>query len=242
MAASVLQQRHHVGRLDTRLHDSCSFGRQLRAPFTVRQRHHIGFAQRQRCAAAAADSLQLFSPSKINLFLRVVRRREDGYHDLASLFHVIDLGDTMDFSIVAGDSDHLTCTDPSIPTNDSNLVIKALNLFRAKTGMKQCFSVHLDKKVPHGAGLGGGSGNAATTLWAANELTGRPATTEQLLEWSGDIGSDISVFFAEGAAYCTGRCTVASSKGANCDIALFWQLLRVVVMHLGQRIESSWGM
>lgn len=56
-----------------------------------------------------------------------------------------------------------------------------------------------------GAGLGGGSGNAATTLWAANELTGRPATTAQLLEWSGDIGSDISVFFSEGAAYCTGR-------------------------------------
>lgn len=56
-----------------------------------------------------------------------------------------------------------------------------------------------------GAGLGGGSGNAATTLWAANELTGRPATTAELLEWSADIGSDISVFFSEGAAYCTGR-------------------------------------
>ena len=56
-----------------------------------------------------------------------------------------------------------------------------------------------------GAGLGGGSGNAATTLWAANELAGRPASNQQLLQWSGEIGSDISVFFSEGAAYCTGR-------------------------------------
>lgn len=57
-----------------------------------------------------------------------------------------------------------------------------------------------------GAGLGGGSGNAATTLWAANELASRPASESELLEWAGEIGSDISVFFSKGAAYCTGRC------------------------------------
>ncbi len=61
------------------------------------------------------------------------------------------------------------------------------------------------KRVPAGAGLGGGSGNAATALWAANELAGRPASEADLLEWSGEIGSDISVFFSTGAAYCTGR-------------------------------------
>ncbi|KAF5840037.1 4-diphosphocytidyl-2-C-methyl-D-erythritol kinase [Dunaliella salina] len=165
----------------------------------------------QSVAAAPASSLEkqvsLFSPSKVNLFLRVVRRREDGYHDLASLFHVIDLGDDMDFGLLpeGATSETLECSDPTVPTNDSNLVIKALNLFREKTGIKRFFYVNLDKKVPHGAGLGGGSGNAATTLWAANELLGRPATTAQLLKWSGDIGSDISVFFSHGAAFCTGR-------------------------------------
>jgi 4-diphosphocytidyl-2-C-methyl-D-erythritol kinase len=56
-----------------------------------------------------------------------------------------------------------------------------------------------------GAGLGGGSGNAATALWAANQLTDQPASNAQLLAWSGEIGSDISVFFSQGAAYCTGR-------------------------------------
>ncbi|GBF90380.1 4-diphosphocytidyl-2-C-methyl-D-erythritol kinase [Raphidocelis subcapitata] len=157
--------------------------------------------------ASAGDGMQVFSPSKVNLFLRIVRRREDGYHDLASLFHVIDLGDDMELEVLppgAGE-DLLQCSDPTIPCDGRNLVIKALNLFRAKTGEAARFRVRLDKRVPHGAGLGGGSGNAATTLWAANELAGRPASDAQLLEWSGEIGSDISVFFSSGAAYCTGR-------------------------------------
>lgn len=75
--------------------------------------------------------------------------------------------------------------------------------------------------LPAGAGLGGGSANAATTLWAANELTGRPATNEQLLDWSGAIGSDISVFFSCGAAYCTGRhAPLTGRKRAACRGAL----------------------
>lgn len=157
-------------------------------------------------ADESADAMEVFSPSKINLFLRIVRRREDGFHDLASLFHVIDLGDDMKFAKSSSPNrDTLVCSDDTIPLDGSNLVIKALDLFRAKTGVEQYFWVELVKKVPHGAGLGGGSGNAATALWAANELCGRPATEEQLLEWSGDIGSDISVFFSAGAAYCTGR-------------------------------------
>jgi 4-diphosphocytidyl-2-C-methyl-D-erythritol kinase len=152
------------------------------------------------------EQIDLFSPSKINLFLRIVRRREDGYHDLASLFHVIDLGDEMSFAKSSSETkDTLVCEDTSIPLDESNLVIKALNLFREKTGVKQYFWVELKKTVPSGAGLGGGSGNAATALYAANKLCGDIATEEELLEWSGDIGSDISVFFSTGAAYCTGR-------------------------------------
>ncbi|GLC41422.1 hypothetical protein PLESTB_001013100 [Pleodorina starrii] len=157
-------------------------------------------------ASANTNSVKLFSPSKINLFLRVVRRREDGYHDLASLFHVIDLGDEMEFSTSPyATADSLVCSDPTIPSDDSNLVIKALNLYRRKTLQTMYFNVKLNKRVPHGAGLGGGSGNAATTLFAANKLMGSPASNEELLEWAGEIGSDISVFFSQGAAYCTGR-------------------------------------
>ncbi|PSC74871.1 4-diphosphocytidyl-2-C-methyl-D-erythritol kinase [Micractinium conductrix] len=176
------------------------------------QRQRLAAAPRRsavRVAATASSGadLHLFSPCKINLFLRVVRRREDGYHDLASLFHVIDLGDDMAFEALAGTAaaDALTCNMVGVPTDGSNLVIKAFNMFRSKTGQKQRFAVDLQKRVPHGAGLGGGSANAATALWAANELCGRPASNEQLLAWSGEIGSDISVFFSNGAAYCTGR-------------------------------------
>ena len=120
-----------------------------------------------------ADAVEYFSPSKVNLFLRVVRRRDDGYHDLASLFHVIDLGDDMKFAKSTGSRDTLVCSDDTIPLDSSNLVIKALDLWRAKTGSTQMFWVELVKNVPHGAGLGGGSGNAATAMWAANELCGR---------------------------------------------------------------------
>ena len=159
-----------------------------------------------RTSPEGVPSTAFFSPSKINLFLRITARRADGFHDLASLFHVIDLGDSMTFAKSSSETrDTLVCSDPTIPTDGSNLVIKALDLFRAKTGISQYFWIELDKKVPHGAGLGGGSGNAATTLFAANKLCGSPATEAELLEWSGEIGSDISVFFSNGAAYCTGR-------------------------------------
>ena len=155
--------------------------------------------------------LSLLSPStpskQINLFLRVTARRPDGYHDLASLFHIIDLGEPMAFEVLppSATADQLTCDAPGVPTDATNLAVKALALFRAKTGSGTHYRVALDKRVPHGAGLGGGSGNAATALWAANELAGRPATPADLAAWAGEIGSDISVFFSRGAAYCTGR-------------------------------------
>lgn len=73
--------------------------------------------------------------------------------------------------------------------------------------------------MPHGAGLGGGSGNAAATLWAANDISGRPASNEDLLEWSGEIGSDISVFFSNGAAYCTGRGEIVEDVEPPIDLS-----------------------
>jgi hypothetical protein len=131
-----------------------------------------------------ADATSFFSPSKVNLFLRIIRKRDDGFHDLASLFHVIDLGDAMKFAKSSSKTrDTLVCADDTIPLDGRNLVIKALDLFRRKTGTSQYFWVELVKNVPHGAGLGGGSGNAATAMWAANQLCGTPASEAELLEW-----------------------------------------------------------
>lgn len=147
--------------------------------------------------------LTLNSPAKLNLFLRVLGKRPDGYHELASLFQTISLSDTLHFEL--SDCDQLTCTDPTLPTDGSNLALKAVDLFRRKTGLRFHVKIHLEKNIPTQAGLGGGSSNAATTLWALNQLCEKPATPEQLAEWSSEIGSDISFFFSLGTAYCTGR-------------------------------------
>lgn len=155
---------------------------------------------------AGLTRLTLFSPCKINVFLRITGKREDGYHELASLFHVISLGDKIKFSLAPSKSnDRLSTNAPGVPLDDRNLIIKALNLYRKKTGTDNFFWVHLDKSVPTGAGLGGGSSNAATALWAANQFSGCIASEKDLQEWSSEIGSDIPFFFSNGAAYCTGR-------------------------------------
>jgi len=146
--------------------------------------------------------LSLFSPAKVNLFLRVLGRRADGYHNLASLFQAVDLGDHLTFSLFP--KDHLTCTDPTIPLDNSNLILKAANLFRQKTGLSFGLAAHLEKKIPMEAGLGGGSSNAATTLWALNELTDHPASEDELRTWAAELGADVAFFFSSGTAFCTG--------------------------------------
>ncbi|GMY10280.1 4-diphosphocytidyl-2-C-methyl-D-erythritol kinase, chloroplastic [Fagus crenata] len=155
---------------------------------------------------APLSRLTLFSPCKVNVFLRITNKREDGFHDLASLFHVISLGDILKFSLSPSKTKDCLSTNVSgVPLDDRNLIIKALNLYRKKTGSEKFFWIHLDKKVPTGAGLGGGSSNAATALWAANQFNGCLATEKELQEWSSEIGSDVPFFFSQGAAYCTGR-------------------------------------
>ena len=147
--------------------------------------------------------ITLFSPAKINLFLRILDKRSDGYHEIGSLFQALDLCDSLNFSF--SDRDELTCTDSKLAVDDSNLVIKAVNLFRKKTGLNFGIKIHLIKNIPMGGGLGGGSSNAATTLWGLNELCDRPLSFEELLLLGGELGSDVPFFFSEGTAYCTGR-------------------------------------
>ncbi len=149
--------------------------------------------------------MKLISPAKINVFLRVFGRRSDGYHDLASLFQAIDLCDLLDIQLSNDGVDRLSCDQPSVPNDASNLIIKAANLFRRKTKLAFGLTVHLEKRIPIQAGLGGGSSNAATTLWGLNQLCGCPATIDELIAWSGEIGSDITFFLSQGTAYCTGR-------------------------------------
>lgn len=138
-----------------------------------------------------SDSLSLFSPCKINLFLRIIRKREDGFHDLASLFQAIGFGDTLELTTIDKDADEFTCNMPGVPVDSSNLVLRALQLMRDKTGVKQYFRANLVKQVPAQAGLGGGSANAATAMWGANQLMGNPASLEE-----------VSIIFCGGSKLC----------------------------------------
>ena len=92
-----------------------------------------------------------------------------------------------------------------VPLDGKNLIIKAFQLFREQTGQKAFFRCDIDKQTPLEGGMGGGSSNCATALWAANKLCGSPASNEQLIEWGGKLGSDVSFFLSLGTAYCTGR-------------------------------------
>lgn len=125
--------------------------------------------------------LRLFSPAKINLFLHIVSKRSDGYHELSSLFQTITLGDRL--TIELSDKDQLSCSDPQLPIDSTNLVLKATALFRKKTGLNPFFKIHLDKKIPIQAGLGGGSSNAATALWGCNLITKANLSSHTLKEW-----------------------------------------------------------
>eukprot|EP00667_Euglena_gracilis_P021213 EG_transcript_23198 len=129
-------------------------------------------AARPPASPAAAWDLEAFSPSKVNLFLRILRRRPDGYHDLASLFQAISLGDRLSLRLLPEDApdDVFECNMAGVPVDRTNLVLRAVDLLRQRTGVARRLHIRLDKTVPAQAGLGGGSGNAATALWAANQL------------------------------------------------------------------------
>lgn len=155
---------------------------------TVQQGYYAPVAARgavadtDKSSPATADSkiLSLFSPCKINLFLRIIRKREDGFHDLASLFQAVGFGDTLELSSIQTENDEFACNMEGVPMDSSNLVLRALQLMREKTGIQQYFKANLIKQVPAQAGLGGGSANAATAMWGANELMGNPASLDEV--------------------------------------------------------------
>ncbi|MFN0064807.1 MAG: 4-(cytidine 5'-diphospho)-2-C-methyl-D-erythritol kinase [Chlamydiales bacterium] len=147
--------------------------------------------------------MQLFSPAKINLFLRVMSRRLDGFHNLATLMQAIDLGDTLHFQL--SKRDIFTTTTHEIPCDPSNFILRAVTLFRQKTGKEFGITIHLEKNIPPQAGLGGGSSNVATTLYALNELLHTKISEKELQSWSQHISSDAPFFFSQGTAYCRGK-------------------------------------
>ena len=144
------------------------------------------------------------APAKINLSLRVQSKlREDGYHNVDILMASIDLYDQLDFH--NSRTTTLLCDTPGVPTDESNLVIKAVREFEKSYGRKAKQRITLTKNIPHGAGLGGGSADAAITLKAINEILGTNYDMEELGTMAANLGSDVNFFLNPVISRCTGR-------------------------------------
>lgn len=142
--------------------------------------------------------MELSSPAKINLWLRILGRRPDGFHEVETRLCKINLADTVLLERIGdGRSLELTCNVPGVPLDDSNLAFKALRAFEQRVGKTQAWRIHLEKRIPFGAGLGGGSSNAAAILRVANELMGYPLALQDLLEIAGGIGADVPCFLLD---------------------------------------------
>ncbi|MBV9617741.1 MAG: 4-(cytidine 5'-diphospho)-2-C-methyl-D-erythritol kinase [Verrucomicrobia bacterium] len=148
--------------------------------------------------------MQILAPAKINLSLRILNRRADGFHEIDTLISPISLYDKIDIEKQSRWID-FSCDDPTVPGGDDNLVVSAAKLFFERTKIERGASIKLHKKIPHGAGLGGGSSDAAATLKALNQLFETKLSREELSDIGSDIGSDVPFFLFESAALCKGR-------------------------------------
>ena len=147
--------------------------------------------------------LTLESPAKINLFLAITGRRADGFHDLVSVVAPLAWGDTL--TVEPASEFSLVCDDPAVPLDGTNLVLKAAQAFRTATGFSGGARFSLVKRIPIGAGLGGGSSNAATALRALNQLAGGVLTDTALATLAADVGSDCPLFLRSGPVIMRGR-------------------------------------
>jgi len=148
--------------------------------------------------------LRTYAYAKINLGLRILGARADGYHEIETLFQQIDLCDILDFS-PADSGIHLQVVPPICPADERNLVIKSAQLLELKTGRKLGCCIKLQKVIPPGSGLGGGSSDAAATLKTLNSLFGVGLGEPELLQVAAELGSDVPFFIRGGTALGMGR-------------------------------------
>jgi len=148
--------------------------------------------------------LEKKSPCKVNLLLNILGKRADGFHELETVMQPVNFFDELVFAR-GGNGIQLSCSDKNLPTDSKNLVFRAAENFLASAKISDGVKIHLEKKIPLAAGLGGGSGNAATTLLALNELFGSPLAAEKLFEIAAALGSDIPFFLQNKPARATGR-------------------------------------
>lgn len=166
------------------------------------------------------DFMQLRAPAKINLNFRILGRRGDGFHDVETLMAPLSLHDELSIEKSSSGEVHFSCDDETLPLGDDNLVVRAARLFLARTKRDSGLKIGLQKRIPHGAGLGGGSSDAATVLLALNELFAAPLSETGLANIGAEIGSDVPFFIFRSAAICRGRGELVEPSGLPSPLAL----------------------
>lgn len=136
--------------------------------------------------------LTIKCPAKVNLFLHITGKRSDGYHNLFTLFYPVSICDEL--TIEKSRQTILTCSNPDIPCDNSNIILKTHNILRTQFGFNDNYKIHLEKNIPFGAGLGGGSSNAAKYLLAVNKLSNLNLSYDDMKNIMAQVGSD-TVFF-----------------------------------------------
>ena len=181
-------------------------------------------------------SLERFSPCKVNFLLNILGKRADGFHELETLFHPVALTDRLVFK-KAAKGIALTCDHPELPTDATNLVYRAAQRFLQAANIRDGVEIHLDKRVPMAAGLGGGSSNAAHTLLGLNELFGKPLTNEQLHPLAAALGSDVNFFLQSGPAIGIGRGEQIEALEPFASLAG----VHILLIHPGFGISTAWA-
>ena len=167
--------------------------------------------------------IRLPAPAKLNLYLRVLGRRSDGYHEIETIFERIDLADELTFE--PADALTLTCSDSSLSCGEGNLVFQAAQLLQRETHTAAGARIHLEKRIPVAAGLGGGSSDAATALLGLNQLWNVALDRRRLIELAARLGSDVPCFLSP-EPFAAGR-----GRGERCEpLAASARLAHVLVV------------
>jgi 4-diphosphocytidyl-2-C-methyl-D-erythritol kinase len=177
--------------------------------------------------------MHIFAPAKINLSLRILGRRSDGFHEIETLIAPISLYDQIEIQRQPRWVD-FQCDDASIPRNNDNLVVRAAKMFLQVTKQKGGVAIKLIKKIPHGAGLGGGSSDAASTLLALNRVFETNLPREALAEIAETIGSDVPFFIFESAAVCKGHGEIITPMRLN-------ERLSILLLKPDFGVASAWA-
>ncbi len=165
--------------------------------------------------------IKKLSPAKVNLHLTVLGKREDGYHDIATLMQRISLYDEMTFSLTAGGI-NVKCPGSSLPEDERNIVYRAAKAYISYVSYNRGVEIALIKNIPLAAGLGGGSSNAATTLLALNEMLGNSLSKDELIKLGKDLGADVPFFIFGKTAWAFG---IGDLLKEAADIPPLWFVL-----------------